>query len=81
MTWFPFGGVLLSGVVFSDPAMMPLETTHLLFVVSSLAGFVLIPYWISELVKQPGFQAIYVATLDPQNVKPEVTTAEPMGGR
>ena len=64
----------------SGPAMMPLEV-HLLFAVSSLAGFVLIPYWISELVKQSWFQAIYVATPDPQDVEPEVMTAEPMGGR
>jgi hypothetical protein len=52
MAWFMFGGVLLYGVVCSNPATMPLET-HLLFAVSSLAGFVLIPYWISKLVKQP----------------------------
>jgi hypothetical protein len=66
--------------VFSDPATMPLET-HLLFAVSSLAGFVLIPYGISELIKQPWFQAIYVATPEPQDAEPEVMTAEPMGGR
>ena len=80
MAWFMFGGVLLYGVVFSNPATMPLET-HLLFAVSSLAGFVLIPYGISELIKQPWFQAIYVATPEPQDAEPEVMTAEPMGGR
>lgn len=42
-----FGDALLYGVVFSDPATMPIET-HLLFAVNSLADFVLIPYRISE---------------------------------
>jgi len=75
-----FGDALLYGVVFSDPATMPIET-HLLFAVNSLADFVLIPYRISELVKQPRFQALYGATPAPQDVEPEVMTAGPMRGR
>ena len=85
MAWFMFGGVLLYGVLFSDPATMPLET-HLLFAVSSLAGFVLIPYWISEVVKQPWFQALYVATPEPHisplpDAEPEAMMVETMGDR
>ena len=85
MAWFMFGGVLLYGVLFSNPATMPIET-HLLFAVSSLAGFVLIPYWISELIKQPWFQAIYVATPEPHikpspDAEPEVRMGETMSGR
>jgi hypothetical protein len=66
MAWFMFGGALLYGVLSSNPATMPLES-HLLFAVSSLAGFVLIPYWISEVVKRPWFQALDAATPDPHS--------------